>query len=355
MKLQDYGYRNDFEDFRKKESLDGFEIGRVSVEHRERYLLVSEKGEYEAELLGNLRFSAKSKSDLPVVGDWVAFLEYDAGKALIHALLPRFSLLERQAIGKSGEKQIIAANIDYGLVVQAINRDFNLNRLERYLSLLFAAQIQPIIILTKIDLANEQTVQNYLNQIRSRIDRVEVIALSNETHEGIMTLEDRLLPGKTYCLLGSSGVGKSSLINSLSGEDRMRTGAISEAIDRGKHITSHRELLLLPKGAILIDNPGMREVGVVDNAKGLETTFETIYQLAAHCRYADCTHRTEEGCAVLNALEEGKIDKQTLANYYKMENESAHFAASLQERRTKDRHLGKIFREGKAFRKKHKY
>lgn len=355
MNLEDLGYNEALEAYRQDHNLEQHLVGRVTVEHRERYMVSTEAGEYDSELLGNLRFAAASKSDLPAVGDWVALSEYDEGKALIHAVLPRHTILERQAVGKFGEKQIIATNIDYGIIVQSVNRDFSINRLERYLTLCHAAKIEPIIVVTKVDLVSETEQEDLLEKIKARTADVPVFAVSNETQAGVEGLKDLVVKGKTYCLLGSSGVGKSSLINSLSGMERMKTGAISEGIDRGKHVTTHRELVPLVNGAVLIDNPGMREVGITDRAGGLETTFEQIYALAEACKFSDCTHTSEIGCAVLAALDSGKLEEEVLGHFYKMENEQAHFASTVLERKTKDKQLGKIYREVKQYRKKHKF
>jgi ribosome biogenesis GTPase len=355
MNLEDLGYNEALEAYRQEYGFDHHLVGRVTVEHRERYMVSSEEGEFDAELLGNLRYAAASKNDLPAVGDWVAISEYDEGKALIHAVFPRHTVLERQAVGKLGERQIIATNIDYGIIVQSVNRDFSINRLERYLTLCHAAKIQPLIVVTKVDLISKAEQESLLGKIRSRIADVPVFAVSNETQEGINALKDLVVRGKTYCLLGSSGVGKSSLINSLSGMELMKTGAISEGIDRGKHVTTHRELVPLVNGAVLIDNPGMREVGITDRSGGLEQTFEQIYALADACKFSDCTHTSEIGCAVLAALDSGELEEGTLENFYKMENEQAHFTSTLLERKTKDKQLGKIYREAKQYRKKHKF
>jgi ribosome biogenesis GTPase / thiamine phosphate phosphatase len=342
MQLEDLGYNESLEDYRRRCGLDSFMVGRVAAEHRERYIVKNEQGDFEAELLGNLRFTAASRSELPAVGDWVAISEYDEGKALIHAVFPRYSVLERQAAGKQGEKQIIATNIDYGLIVQAFSRDFNINRLERYLTICHASGIHPIIVLTKTDLTDQQTRNELLGSISKRIENVPLLAVSNETKEGLDDLRELITEGKTYCLLGSSGVGKSTLINSLSGAERMKTGAVSERIDRGKHVTSHRELIPMVNGAILIDNPGMREVGITDGAGALENVFDRIFELAAECRFSDCTHTSESGCAVLEALEHGEVDQAAYDNFLKMKREKAHFESTVAERREKERRFGKM-------------
>ena len=355
MTLEDLGYNSELEEYRQDQNLGSFGIGRVIQEHKDRYKVNTESCELDCELIGNLRFAAKNRNELPAVGDWVAISEYDEGKALIHAVFPRYSVLERQAVGKFGEKQIIACNIDYGLIVQSINRDFNINRLERYLTLCYASKIKPIIVVSKTDLTDEENLKDLLNKITRRVKNVHIIPVSNETQAGMDDLKKLIHKGKTYCLLGSSGVGKSSLINSLSGESRMKTGAISDSIDRGKHITTHRELIPLVNGAILIDNPGMREVGITDSSDGLESTFEKIYALSNHCKFSDCTHTSEKGCAVKSAIENGEIDKSSFENFLKMEREKEHYESTVVEKRKKDKDFGKMIKHYKKTRKSNKY
>jgi ribosome biogenesis GTPase / thiamine phosphate phosphatase len=190
------------------------------------------------------------------------------------------------------------------------------------------------------------------NQIKCSLEHLPVVFVSNETKDNIEDLRKMILKGKTYCMLGSSGVGKSSLINSLTGQEIMKTGEISESIDRGKHVTTHRELIPLINGAILIDNPGMREVGVTDSINGIESTFEKIYELAKYCKFTNCTHTNEVGCAVLNALATGELEERTLQNFYKMQREQAYFLSTVKERRIKGKKLAKKYREVMKFHKK---
>lgn len=345
MQLEDLGYAKEMEQFRIASNLGGFEPGRVIAEHKERYIVSTAHGEFEAEITGNMRFTAKGREDFPAVGDWVALQVYDRDLAIIHKLFPRSSVIKRQAVGQVGEIQIIAANIDYAFLVQAVDRDFNINRLERYLTICNSSDVSPIIILSKTDLISSERVSEILEGIRTRIKNVPVIAVSNETQEGYETLRAIVERGKTYCMLGSSGVGKSTLINNLSGKNIMRTDAISQSTNRGRHVTSHRELIVLENGGILIDNPGMREVGIADSTGGLEMTFDMIHELSASCRFKDCTHTTEIGCAVLKAIEKGEIDEASYQNYLKIEREKAHFESTIEERRKKDKIMGKILKD----------
>jgi ribosome biogenesis GTPase len=351
MTLDDLGYNSRLESYRKEHNLDSFEVGRVISEHKERYIVKTTTNEFDAELIGNLRFSAKNRSDFPAVGDWVAISEYDKDKALIHTIYPRKSIIERQAVGKYGEKQIIATNIDYGLIVQSVDRDFNVNRLERYLTICNASKVKPLIILSKIDLINESDLKTILAKITERIKKVPIITCSYQTHFGYNELIAILKKGKTYCLLGSSGVGKSTLLNNISGTRLMKTDSISLSTSKGRHITSHRELIILKNGGILIDNPGMREVGIADTTSGLEVTFDTIVKLSQDCKFKNCTHIHENGCKILEAVEKGEIDRDSYENYLKMEKEKLHFKSSVVEKRKKDKDFGKMLKNHKKNKK----
>jgi len=355
MKLEDLGYNDKLEKLRNENNLKDFEIGRVISEHKERYIVKTEKGELEAEITGNLRFSSKSREDFPAVGDWVALTTYDSDSAIIQIILPRFSIIKRQAVGHFGEIQIIATNIDFAFIIQAVDRDFNINRIERYLTICYSSNVVPLILLNKIDLIDEQRLNVLLESIKLRIKDVPIIAISNETQNGYETIRNTIEKGKTYCMLGSSGVGKSTLLNNLSGKNIMKTDLISQSTSKGRHITSHRELIVLESGGILVDNPGMREVGIADTAYGLETTFDKIISLSHKCRFKDCTHTTETGCSVLEAIEKGAIDKSTFGNYLRMEREKAHFESTVEERRKKDKEFGKMIKNYKKDMSKNKY
>jgi ribosome biogenesis GTPase len=355
MTLEDLGYNATLENYRKEENLLSFEVGRVIAEHKERYIVSNAKDEYEAEIIGKLLFTAKSRIDFPAVGDWVAFAKHDESKALIHAIVPRKTFISREEVGKFGEKQIIAANIDYALIVQAVDRDFNINRLERYLSISYSAKVEPIIVLSKIDLINDKELEELIDRIKKRIQEVPIITISNETKVGYQNLQTYLEKGKTFCLLGSSGVGKSTLINNLVGKTKMKTDTISLSTKKGRHVTSHRELVVLENGGILIDNPGMREVGIADTTNGLENVFDDISQLASQCKFTDCTHIHEKGCAVLLAVEEGGIDRPSYENYLKMKKEKIRFQLSVAEKRKKDKDFGKMIKNFKKLKKDGKH
>ena len=354
MTLEELGYTAELENFRKEKILESFGVGRVILEHKERFIVKTIIAELEAELLGNLRFTANCKKDLPAVGDWVAISEYDEGKALIHSVFPRHSILQRKAVGKQGETQIIATNIDVGLIVQSVNRDFNVNRIERYLTICNATKIEPIIVLSKIDLIEKHELEQLLAQLNKRIKGVLIVALSNQSKIGLDKIKSKLSKGKTYCLLGSSGVGKSTIINNLVGKQLMNTGEIIKSIDRGKHITTHRELIISEYG-ILIDNPGMREVGIINSDEGLAITFDTVVELSRNCKFNDCTHTNEKGCAILKAVDSGEIDAASYDNFQKMEREKDFFDSSIAERKKKDKNFGKMIKNVKKQRKFDKF
>ncbi|MEL4456469.1 ribosome small subunit-dependent GTPase A [Lutimonas vermicola] len=347
MTLDDLGYDIELEKYRKSQNLDVFEVGRIISEHKERYVVKTDKREYDGEIIGNLRFTAHHRSDFPAVGDWVAISEYDNDKVLIHSVFPRKTIIERQAVGKQGEKQIIATNIDYAFIVQAVDRDFNINRIERYLTICHTSKVSPIIVLNKIDLITDNELSILVNKVQERVKKVPIIPISNESQKGLIKLKESIEKGKTYCLLGSSGVGKSTLLNNLSGRELMKTNTISTSTNKGRHVTSHRELIILENGGILIDNPGMREVGIADSKEGLEITFNEIIELSKDCKFKDCTHMAEVDCAVLKAVESCIIDKSSYENFLKMEREKENFESTIAEKRKKDKDFGKMIKNYK--------
>ncbi len=347
MKLEDLGFNSSLEKYILENKICPNEIGRVVAEHKERYVVRTAESEFDAEITGNMRFSAEGREDFPAVGDWVALTSYDPDFAIINSILPRFSTIKRQAVGQFGEVQIIATNIDYAFLVQAADRDFNLKRLERYLTICYSSRVRPIVILSKTDLAGEERIAEIVDSIKSRTVDVPVIAISNVTHGGYESVTSIIEKGKTYCMLGSSGVGKSTLLNNLSGREIMKTDAISASTNKGRHTTSHRELIVLENGGILIDNPGMREVGIAEATSGLATTFDRIVSLAEECKFKDCTHTTEAGCAVLAAVRNRELEESALENYQRLEREQSYFESSVAERRRKDKDFGKMLKNYK--------
>jgi len=330
----------------------GFKLARISIQHRERYQCISPQGEESAELIGNLRFNATSKSALPQVGDWVIVQEFMPGQMLIHFVLPRKQLLKRKAAGSLNEQQPIAANVDFGIIVQSCNRDLNHNRIERYLALCHNAQVSPIILLNKTDLWETEPLQIQLNLLKHRFPKTRIFAISCKTKAGLRDFIQHLEKGKTYCLLGSSGVGKSSLTNLLLGSKKMETQEIGSTSNRGKHKTTHRQLHVLDQGAILIDNPGIRELCMRDEIIGLDNTFDEIQDFAKQCRFSKCTHIHEVDCGVLTALANGNLSQERYSNYLKLFKEIDFYAATTLERKRNEKDLSRLIRVNKRKKKR---
>lgn len=350
--LEQIGFDQRIKDLLNSHEYRNLEIGRISAEHKERYWLISDKGDFEGEITGNLRFAAKSRADFPAVGDWVTYMPFETNKVIIQDILPRKTVLERQSVNRYGESQIIATNIDTAFIVMAVDRDFSINRAERYITLCNSANILPVIICNKTDLISENQLSEIIAQLKSRTTSLQIITTSCIDKSGIKTLKDIISPAQTYCLLGSSGVGKSTILNLLKGSEHMDTRHISESTNRGKHTTTHRELVVLPGGGILIDNPGMREVGIADTSDGVDQTFSHISELAKKCRFSNCQHINEKGCAVIEAVDNGEISEESYQNYLKLEREKEHFQATVADKRKKDKQFGKMVKHYKNIKKK---
>jgi len=355
MTLSDLGFTDEINTCLKENDLSDFTIGRVTQENRERYIVSTGDNEFDAEITGNLRFSASSRTDFPAVGDWVAITIYDSDQAIIHKILPRKSILERQAVGKYGEKQIISTNIDVAFIVQSIDNNFSINRLERYLSICYSAGIEPVLVISKIDLTTDNDIKTAIKHLESRDKKIRYMLISNVTKQGLEKILDFLQKGKTYCVVGSSGVGKSTLINNLLKKNILKTGQISKSTSKGRYITDHRELFVLGNGGIIIDTPGMRELGMTDNIEGIKTTFQEIFNLSLQCKLRDCRHINETGCAVIDALNKGIIDIASLENFNKLQKEQHRFQTTIAERHNKDKKFGKMVKNYKKDLKKNKY
>ena len=355
MNLSDLGLTSELSAGMGDRNPESFHLGRVTQEHRERYIVSTGDYDYEAEITGNLRFTANSRSDFPAVGDWVVIAIHDSNFALIHKILPRKSVLERQSVGKVGEKQIISANVDFAFIMQSIDNNFNINRLERYLTICYSAGIEPVLVISKIDLSTESAIKRAIRDLETRDKKVKYILLSNLTHTGLDQILNFIQKGKTYCVVGSSGVGKSTLINNLLKKNILKTREISQSTNKGKHVTGHRELFIMENGGIIIDTPGMRELGMTDNPEGIRTTFQEIFDLALKCKLPGCNHINERGCAVTEALNAGIIDKKSLDNFRKILKEQERFQTTVAEKRKKDRQFGKMVKEIMKEKKKNKY
>ncbi len=346
MKNEDLGYNAFFESNRSRLKLDGFSIARVVVEYRGAYKVRNTNGEYLAKITGKQMFNASSREDYPAVGDWVAIAELDAECAVIHGILPRRTMIKRKYSNKN-KIQIIATNIDMAFIVESVGRDYNLNRFERYFAIANDGGVRPAIILNKIDLISKEELDSKLAQLKNRFSNTDVILTSIITNEGLNELRAHILSGKTYCFLGSSGVGKSSLINKLLGENIIKTEDISLSTGRGKHATTNREMYFLENGGIVIDNPGIREVGMTNTNAGIDSLFDEITALAKNCKYIDCTHTNEPGCKVLSALKLGKLDESKYSNYIGLKKEAEYYGMTELEKREKDRKFGKFVKKAK--------
>ena len=325
------------------ERLVQFEIARVIAVHKDSYTLSNGVVDVLAELVGKIIFSASSPVDYPAVGDWVLANFYDENSfGIIHEVLSRKSLLKRKTPGKKVAFQLIAANIDVAFIVQSLNDNFNLRRLERYLVMVNESHIQPIVLLSKSDLLASEDIATRIDEIQKIMPRLQVIPFSNENETGLSSVKGIMQSGLTYCLLGSSGVGKTTLINNLIGESIYKTKTVSKKESKGRHATTHRQLIKLDFGAMVVDTPGMRELGNFSVDTGLDETFFEIITLSEKCHFNDCTHVEEKGCAVLDAVEKGQLSADRYQNYIKMTKESTYNEMSYLEKRKKDKQFGKL-------------
>jgi ribosome biogenesis GTPase / thiamine phosphate phosphatase len=304
--------------------------GRVSLEHTHIYRVITEQGEWLARVSGRLRHHAAARADFPAVGDWVAVEPaLHGGDARIRAVLPRISRFSRRAAGDVTEEQVVAANIDTVFLVGGLDHNFNPRRIERYLLVAWESGAAPVVVLNKADIAEDP--QAFVEAVRELAPAVPVHAVSCRQPETLQQLRQYLELGRTAALLGSSGVGKSTIVNRLIGEELLRTRDVRESDSRGRHISTHRQLVMLPGGGVLIDTPGMRELQLWD-AGGLAETFTDIGTLAAQCRFRDCHHRGEPGCAVLTAVEAGELPQSRLDSFLKLAAEQKHTERQQDER-----------------------
>jgi ribosome biogenesis GTPase / thiamine phosphate phosphatase len=346
MQLSDLGFDRFFEGYGASSIPDNHSVARVSAVDRGSYLVRNELKEVPAELAGKLLYETDNSSDLPCVGDWVVAQYYNNGTAaIIHRVFPRKTYLRRKSAGEIVDIQMIAANVDTAFIVQSCHFDFNPRRLDRYLVMATDGRVEPVIILTKTDLITADELQQKFATVAS-VTRCRALGLSSVTGSGFDDLRRMLSAGRTCCLLGSSGVGKTTLINRLIGREAFETKPVS-GTGEGTHTTSRRQLILLDEGAMLIDTPGMRELGLVGTRNGVSIGFEDLVALSVGCRYADCSHREEPGCAVRAAVANGELDEGRYSSYLKLKKESEYYEMSHLDKRKKDKAFGRFIKVAK--------
>jgi ribosome biogenesis GTPase len=324
MSLDAYGWNETWAERFAQDAHDGGVAARVIAQHRELYQVQTASSALPARISGRLRHHASGGADYPAVGDWAVIEQGDAdGEALIHAILPRISKFSRKAAGKRTDEQVVGANVDTVWIVTALDDDLNPNRIERYLTLVWQSGASPVVVLAKSDLCGDAVP--IIAELSARLLAVPVHAVCALDGAGLEELKGYLAPGRTIALLGSSGVGKSTLINRLAGSEVMQTAPVREHDGKGRHTTSHRQLVMLPTGGLLLDTPGMREIQLWSAEEGLEKSFADIDDLAAGCRFADCSHESEPGCAVRAAIENGELAAERLESFRKLKKELAYF------------------------------
>jgi len=335
--IKKYGLDERFE--QEATLYEGLFLARVSEQHRDLYKVIGEQGELLASVSGKLFYAADGTMDFPAVGDWVMVdrIDGNAGKAMIHHILRRKSVFTRKAAGTSNTTQIVAANIDLVFICMSLNADFNLRRLERYLSIAWDSMAIPIIVLTKADLCDD--LQQKLDELATVSAGTGVIVCSCKEENGYQNVGNYIVEGKTIAFIGSSGVGKSTLINHLMGQNVLTTKEIREDDAKGRHATTHRQLLLLPNGGIVIDTPGMREIHLYSG--NLSKAFEDIAELASKCKFRDCSHTTEPNCAVRNAIEAGELSEKRLESYLKLQREIVY--EGLNSRQLEQEKINRMF------------
>lgn len=317
--LKLYGWNSFFENQFKKFNEPDFICGRITVENKNNYSAITENGEILCELSGKLMFTSDENSELPKAGDWVVLQQFDDDRGIIHEVLERKTKISRKVPGKKTDEQVQITNVDFIFIVQSLDNNFNINRLERYLVMVYESGAEPIIILSKADLCEEYNER--LNLVKQSYPEIKTLAISSFSNYGLMELTNLLIEGKTYAFLGSSGVGKSTIINKLVGEEIQKTNEVRASDSRGKHTTTKRELILLPGKGVLIDTPGMRGLKLWSSEEGMEKTFDEFDMISESCKYKDCTHTHEKGCAVIEAVNKGEISEKKYENYLKLRKE----------------------------------
>ena len=320
---------------------ENYYLGRVSVQYKDIYRVVTEEGEVLARVSGKLSYSSNSTLDYPVVGDWVLLDRTDNknGDAIIHKVLTRKSCFSRKIAGTRYDTQVVAANIDYIFICMALNNDFNINRLERYIAVAWDSMATPVVVLTKSDLCED--IDERLSEVKEAAIGIDILVTSSLNGNGYEKVKEYIKSGTTIAFIGSSGVGKSTLINKLLNKEVLKTNSISEN-DKGRHTTTHRELFLLEDGGVIIDTPGMRELGLI--SADVDKSFSNIEELEKQCKFSDCTHKNEPKCAVREAIENGELDLDRLERYKKLKKEEAY---NLSKAKSQERHRIKSLMKGK--------
>jgi len=322
-------------------------VARVVAVDRDRLVVHDGSGEFSAELLGKFFYGAERATEFPCVGDWVCLEHHDSEDfASIHNVLPRKTLMKRKSSGYNDEFQLLAANVDVAFIVMACDYDFHVRKLERFLVLVNEGHVEPVLILTKTDLIDPEELAYLLEGIEDAGIHIKILPLSNVTGDGLMQIKQFMKPKKTYCLLGSSGVGKTSLMNQLMGSDMFETQIVS-ASGEGRHTTVRRHLLMLEQGAMLVDMPGIRELAIAEVSEGIEESFEDILAIALKCRFSNCGHSNEPGCAVVAAIENDELNIEHYDNYLKIKQESVSHKkmshkASFVEQRKKGKNASRL-------------
>jgi ribosome biogenesis GTPase len=325
MPLSELGWSSFFASHFEEYRSQGYSAMRIVRVNKGKYIAWNGTGEFSCEVTGKFKFQAKGKGSFPTVGDWVvASVIPNEQKAIIHALLPRKSAFSRKTAGPSSAEQVIAANIDTVFIVSGLDQNFNLRRIERYLTLAWDSGVVPVVLLNKSDLCPDAEVKK--GEVEAIAPGVDVCMISAKQQSGMAVLSDHIQTGKTIAFIGSSGVGKSTIINALLGTDRLAVSEVSELGSRGRHTTTFRELIIIPSGGMVIDTPGMREIQVWGDETGLKQAFDDIEELAKNCRFKNCAHETEPGCAVQEAELNGSLESKRLENYLKLKKEFAYLS-----------------------------
>ncbi len=346
MTLEEFGFSKWFRDQVDPNNADGLAVARVTAVHKGACEVSDGEETREAKTTGRLRHQAKSKLDYPTVGDWVLVKDFDdADFGTIQTVLKRQSELKRKTAGRTVRYQLIAANIDTAFIMQTLGPGYNLQRLERYLVMVNESGIEPVVLLSKSDLLSATEIEEVVDEVRKRMPNARLLAFSNTDRNGLEEVMDLFQPGRTYCIIGSSGVGKTTLLNNLLGdEDCLFTLPVRDKDGKGLHSTTWRELITLDNGALVVDTPGMRELGQLDVNDGINETFDDITALAAQCRFSDCSHVGTLGCAVIAAVESGEIPEARYNNFVRLMKEAAILEQSTLDQRNKDKALNRFYR-----------